>query len=109
MHRREIRARGIRFSIREGGVEAGHAYLYVLTNDLHHEPFGLLEDVFVEDKFIKSGVAGQLVAEIMRAAKKEGCYKLIATSRLNTSRKLLHAWYKRLGFKDYGKEFRMDL
>lgn len=44
----EFAARGIRFSIERDGSEIARAYLYVLKNDLHTAPFGLLEDVHVE-------------------------------------------------------------
>jgi len=40
---------GVRFSLREHGREVGHAYLYVLKNDLHDRPFGFMEDVFVDE------------------------------------------------------------
>ena len=36
---------GIRFSIRSDAEEVARAYLYVMHNDLHDAPFGLLEDV----------------------------------------------------------------
>jgi len=35
---------GIKFFVEENGKELGRAYLYVLRNDLHERPFGLLED-----------------------------------------------------------------
>jgi hypothetical protein len=47
--RDERPARGIRFSIRTERGEVARAYLYIMTNDLHAEPFGLLEDVFVAE------------------------------------------------------------
>jgi len=36
-----------------------------------------------------------------------GCYKLVATSR--ASRPRVHELYERLGFENYGVEFRMNL
>ena len=104
---RQVRtAEGIRFSVSKDGSEVGRAYLYVMHNDLHHEPFGLLEDVFVDESQRGAGVGTKLVREVSRAAKEAGCYKLIATSR--TSRPKVHELYRRLGFSDHGLEFRMN-
>lgn len=109
MHRSEITARGIRFSVRRDEKEVGRAYLYILTNDLHAEPFGLLEDVYVHESNRGDGIANELLQEVIAAAKTEKCYKLLATSRNDGTRDSVHAWYERLGFQDYGTEFRMDL
>ena len=100
-------ARGIRFSIRGAEREVARAYLYVMTNDLHAEPFGLLEDVFVDESQRGSGLGTALVQEVIAAAREAGCYKLIATSR--ASRPKVHELYERLGFENYGIEFRMSL
>jgi len=105
--RRNHPARGIRFSISADGDEVARAYLYVMTNDLHDAPFGLLEDVFVAESRRASGLGTALVREVMAAAREAGCYKLIATSR--ASRPRVHELYERLGFKNYGLEFRLNL
>lgn len=97
---------GQRFSVMSDGVEVAHAYLYVLKNDLHPEPFGLLEDVFVGGDMRGRGVGSELVKTVVAAAKEAGCYKLIATSR--AERHKVHELYLKLGFTDYGKEFRVD-
>jgi len=100
-------ARGIRFSINGQSGEIARAYLYVMTNDLHTEPFGLLEDVFVDESERGSGLGTALVQEVIAAAREAGCYKLVATSR--ASRPKVHELYERLGFQNYGVEFRMNL
>lgn len=100
--------RGIRFSIQESGQEVGRAYLYLLRNDLHPEPFGLLEDVFVAPEHRGGGQGNELVRAVIERARGEGCYKLIATSRNDGTRDAVHTWYKRLGFGEYGTEFRMN-
>jgi len=46
------------------------------------------------------------VKRVVAEAKRHRCYKLIATSR--HARNRVHALYDRLGFKDHGKEFRVD-
>lgn len=101
-----ISSEGIKFFIEKEGKEIARAFLYLLKNDLHSEPFGFLEDVFVEEKFRGQGIGKELVKKIIQTAKEKGCYKLIATSRY--SRPRVHLLYQKLGFKDYGKEFRID-
>jgi GNAT superfamily N-acetyltransferase len=98
-------ARGIRFSISGDNGEIARAYLYVMTNDLHAEPFGLLEDVYVDESQRGGGLGTALVREVIAAAREAGCYKLIATSR--ASRPRVHELYERLGFANYGLEFRL--
>ena len=98
-------ARGIRFSISGDNGEIARAYLYVMTNDLHAEPFGLLEDVYVDESQRGSGLGTALVREVIATAREAGCYKLIATSR--ASRPRVHELYERLGFANYGLEFRL--
>jgi GNAT superfamily N-acetyltransferase len=105
--RETIPARGIRFCIRRNGAEVARAYLYVLSNDLHEAPFGLMEDVFVDESRRGAGLGTRLVGEVIAAAKESGCYKLIATSR--DARPRVHELYRKLGFSDHGREFRMDV
>ena len=107
IRREERRARGIRFSIAGPAGEIARAYLYVMTNDLHDAPFGLLEDVFVAESERGSGLGTALVNEVIAAAREAGCYKLVATSR--ASRPKVHELYERLGFANYGIEFRLNL
>jgi GNAT superfamily N-acetyltransferase len=104
--RKKVAAEGIRFSVSVDGVEVARAYLYLMRNDLHDEPFGLLEDVFVDESQRGSGLGTRLVQEVVAAAKENKCYKLIATSR--DSRPKVHELYRRLGFSDHGREFRID-
>jgi GNAT superfamily N-acetyltransferase len=102
-----IEAYGIRITHEVDGEEVGRAYLYVMTNDLHKEPFGFMEDVFVKDGHRKGGLGSVLVNKVIEEARKAGCYKIVATSR--TERPKVHDLYIRLGFYDQGKEFRYDL
>jgi len=108
MNEKEVAGRGIRYSLEEQGREIGHAYLYLLSNDLHEEPFGLLEDVQIDEGHRGQGAANSLVKAVIERAQHEGCYKLIATSRNDGTRQTVHDWYLRLGFRDYGSEFRLD-
>ena len=107
MNKLTLAAKGIRFSVEKDGREVGRAYLYLLKNDLHSQPFGLLEDVFVEQDYRGAGVAKELLEAVMAEAM-ESCYKLVATSRDDGTRTSVHEWYIRLGFTKYGTEFRMN-
>lgn len=91
----------------ESGQTVGRLFLYILKNELHKEPFGFLEDVFVEESFRKQGVGSELVKRAIEEAKARGCYKLIGNSR--TFAGAVHGFYEKLGFKKWGFEFRIDL
>ena len=97
----------IRLSAHENGEELGSAYLYLIRNDLHKEPYGLLEDLLVKEEHRGKGVGSTLVKEVIAEAKRLGCYKLLGTSRM--TRENVHQLYEKLGFKKWGYEFRMDL
>ena|SRR3989338_3640482 len=101
-----IQGKGVRLSVFENGAEVGRAFIYFLHNDLHEHPFGFLEDVFVQEAYRGKGYGKQLVSRAIEEAKKAGCYKLICTSRY--TKETVHALYTKAGFKDHGKEFRMD-
>ncbi|PIQ69181.1 MAG: GNAT family N-acetyltransferase [Candidatus Taylorbacteria bacterium CG11_big_fil_rev_8_21_14_0_20_46_11] len=97
----------VRLSAVENGVELGAMYLYLIHNDSHTQPYGLLEDVLVKEEHRKRGIGTILVQEAFKEAKRLNCYKVIGTSR--TSRENVHAWYEKLGMKKHGFEFRIDL
>lgn len=100
-------AKGFRISVMDNGVEVGRAYIYVMQNDLHDQPFGLMEDVYVDTACRGRGIGSELVGRVIEVAKEANCYKLIATSR--SSRLKVHELYQRLGFTQHGIEFRIDL
>ncbi len=100
-------SKAIKFSIVLHGTEVARAFLYLINNNLHQEPYGLMEDLFVEPEVRHQGIGTKLIKEIIEEARKQGCYKLIATSR--HKRINIHKLYERFGFQDHGKEFRMNL
>jgi len=104
---KENRSYAIKATAEENGMILGSAYLYIMFNDLHEEPFGFLENVFVKEESRGKGIGSKLVEAIIMEAKKQSCYKIICTSRYKNPE--VHAFYNKLGFKDYGKEFRIDL
>ncbi len=107
MQRSEFTSNAIRFSVSENDVEVGRASLFLITNDLHAQPYGLLEDVFVDESQRGKGLGTQLVKAVIEEAKAQKCYKLIGQSRYG--REEVHKLYLGLGFEDHGKNFRMNL
>lgn len=103
---KNIDSRGIKLFIEQDGKEIARAYLYLLHNDLHKEPFGYMEDVFVDESLRGQGIGTEIVRVLIQKARESGCYKLICTSRYENTK--AHELYSRLGFKDHGKEFRID-
>ena len=101
-----VPATGIRISVMDNETEVGRAYLYVMHNDLHERPFGLMEDVYVDEACRGKGVGSELVKQVIRRAREANCYKLIATSRISRSK--VHDLYRRLGFTQHGFEFRIS-
>ena len=101
-----ISATGIKIILEEQGKQIGRGFLYLLHNDLHQEPFGLMEDVLVEESFRGQGYGEKIVAAIIEEARKQGCYKLICTSRFSNEH--AHHLYEKLGFKKQGNGFRME-
>jgi len=90
----------------ESSAIIGRASLFLIFNDLHIEPYGLMEDVFVEEKYRGCGYGKQLVGEIITIAQEKKCYKLVAQSRY--SKPKVHELYKKFGFKEHGLNFRID-
>ncbi|MBS3061612.1 MAG: GNAT family N-acetyltransferase [Candidatus Diapherotrites archaeon] len=99
-------AKGIKYVIASDGIEIARAYLYVLKNDLHSEPWGFMEDVFVHDDFRGKGYGTAIVKRVIEGAAEHGCYKLICTSKHPETR--AHAWYKGMGFQNIAQELRID-
>ena len=103
----EIDTRGIKFIAKDGDTEIGRAYLYLIHNDLHEEPAGYLEDMFVDEAYRGKKIGSQLLEAVLHKAKEIGCYKLVGTSRYGKEQ--VHEWYERFGFEKSGFAFRMDL
>jgi GNAT superfamily N-acetyltransferase len=103
----DVSGKGIKFSIKdETELEVARAYLYILKNDLHEEPFGFMEDVYVAESERGKGLGTKVVNALIAEAKEQGCYKLICTSRHEKNK--VHSLYEKIGFKNHGNEFRID-
>ncbi len=109
IHQKSIQSNSIKFFILDQitNKEIARVFLYLLHNDLHKEPFGFIEDLYVEETHRGHGFGTQLITHVIAQAKAHHCYKLICTSR-HTKEKI-HQMYEKHGFKNYGLEFRMDL
>lgn len=105
--KKEQKENAVRLSAVEDGTELGAIYLYLILNDSHKEPYGLLEDLLVKEEHRKKGIGSTLVKEALEEAKRLNCYKVIGTSRM--AREDVHRFYEKLGMKKYGFEFRVDL
>jgi len=97
--------KALKYFVEKDGKEIARAYVYVIKNDLHEDPYGLLEDLFVDENERGNGIGTELLKQVIAGAKEMGCYKLVGTSR--KSRENIHEWYKKNGFEDYGLEFRI--
>ena len=106
LKQKTINTRGIRFSLELKGREVARAYLYIFHNDLHKQPVGYLEDVFVDENLRGQGLGAQIINKVIEEAKRNKCYKIVATSR--HSKPKVHKLYERLGFENHGIEFRID-
>jgi GNAT superfamily N-acetyltransferase len=103
----ETKTYAIKLVATHDGSIRGWAYVYIIYNDLHAEPYGLLENVFVEEAYRGQGVGTALIQEAISEAKARGCYKIIAQSR--HGKPDVHALYEKHGFRNHGLNFRMDL
>ena len=94
-----------------GESEIGHAWLNVTLEDGKEggefTRIGIIEDVFISDKYRSKGLGSELLQEVIEVAKEKRCVKLLALSRFENTR--AHTFYERLGFTKYGLEFRMNL
>ena len=102
---KKVEASGIKFFIEQDGKEVARAFLYIMNNDLKKQPFGFLEDLYVDESLRGQGIGTELLNNVISEAKKLGCYKLVGTSRYE--RESVHKMYEKIGFKKFGFEFKM--
>tara|TARA_Y100000034_G_C6589633_1_gene256089 strand:+ start:121 stop:453 length:333 start_codon:yes stop_codon:yes gene_type:complete len=96
-----------KLTLQHNNKVVGRISVYFIKNDLHQQPYALLEDLYVEKEYRGQGFGKQLLTKALELAKEENCYKVIGTSRYQ--REKVHQFYQKFGFKDYGKEFRLDI
>ncbi len=103
----EMSANAKKLSLRQEHKEIARIWVYFIINNLHDQPYAFIEDLFVEEEFRNQGLGAKMLRAAIEEARKAGCYKLIGTSR--HEREHVHQFYLKNGFKDYGKEFRIEL
>jgi len=86
-------------------VEAGHAYLYLITND--KSIYGFVEDVFVNEDFRGQGHGRKLMEAIALKARECKCVSILLTS--HDSRAVARNLYVSLGFECVTDGFRKTL
>ena len=97
----------VKFEVRERKEKIAWGYLYLIFQDRHREPYGLIENLYVEARHRNQGLGSKLLQKIIAEGKKRKCYKLIGTSKSDNTE--AHRFYERAGFEKIGYEFRMDL
>lgn len=102
-----IKTKGIKLFVKKDDKEIAHAFLFILQNDFRKRRYGYMEDVFVDESLRGQGFGTELIKKIIKVAKKNNCYKIVATSRYDRTK--LHVFYQRFGFKKFGIEFKMYL
>ena len=103
----QLNLKAIKLTLTENKQEIGRVFVYFIKNDLHPKSYALIEDLFVNEEQRGEGYGKRLILAAIEEAKKANCYKIIATSR--HERELVHKLYLKFGFRDYGKEFRLNL
>ncbi len=95
------------FVLEAAGRIVGSACLVIVPNITHEgRPYGLVENVVVDDASRSSGYGELLMRHVMAEAQRAGCYKLALTS--NKQRLDAHRFYQRLGFRAASEGFRVD-
>lgn len=97
----------LRLSLQQEGKEIGRVWVYFIYNNLHEQPYAYIEDLYVEESFRGKSFGTKLMQAALEEARRKNCYKVIATSRYE--REKVHEFYRKLGFEEYGKEFRREL
>ncbi len=107
MEKQELSPKAIKLSIKENNQEIGRVRVYFIENDSHKYPYALIEDLFVSEDHRKKGLGTKLMQAAIEEVKKANCGWIIANSRYE--REYAHKFYLKLGFEDYGKEFKLVL
>lgn len=102
----KVPASGYKFVLHDDeGGELGSVYLFIMSSKPGAQ-FGLMENLFIDEKYRGQGLGTQLIQAVIDLAKQEKCYKLICTSRYTKEK--VHHLYAKTGFLDWGKEFRLN-
>ncbi len=90
------------------GTPAGTADVTIVPNFTHGcRPWAIVENVVVDRRQRRRGVGRALLADIIRRAHDNGCYKVQLLS--NRRRTEAHVFYRSLGFETTAEGFRLYL
>lgn len=89
--------------LEDEGQVVGTISLYVLPAFSHGRPFGIIENVVVDEAARGAGLGRQLMDAAESLARDRGCYKVSFTS--NAKRTDAHGFYEHLGFRATHKGF----
>jgi len=106
IHRNEILVPGTKFYIKEGNDEIARVYFYQLDTDLDKRPLGHMEDLFVNEELRKQGIGSQLIQRVIDETAATNCHRITAMARYEQQR--VHDLYKKLGFTNRGRSYRID-
>jgi GNAT superfamily N-acetyltransferase len=82
--------------------------LIIMDNITHlGRPSGLIESVVVLERYRSIGIGKKMMEFAIQQCKQANCYKMSLSS--NLIRKRAHAFYERLGFKQHGYSFLIDI
>ncbi|MEK7520111.1 MAG: GNAT family N-acetyltransferase [Patescibacteria group bacterium] len=97
---------GMRYSISREGQEVARGYLFILRDDLK-EPFGLVNDIFVHEKFREEkDLKKQIVQAALADARRHGCHTIITVCGYTDE--AAHDLYSEFSFSQTGDVFRLD-
>lgn len=100
IQRREISGVGVKIYATDAIQDMPQTTLYVLRNQLHEEPFGLVVDWDLDQTHEQQGQESSLVEKVVKEAQQRDCYKLVVVSRDSD--------FERYGFSNHGKVFKLN-
>ena len=88
------------------GEVVGSGDLLIVPNLSHNAlPWAAVENVIVDERMRRKGIARQLIQHMINLAQENNCYKIGLSS--NKKRLPAHRMYESLGFKQYGFGYRI--
>jgi GNAT superfamily N-acetyltransferase len=91
------------------GSEIIGTFALLIMDNLAHlgAPSAILEDMVVKTSYQGKGVGRAMITFALQVCRSAGCYKLVLSSSLR--REDAHRFYQKLGFKQYGLCFAVNL
>ncbi|OGZ08189.1 MAG: hypothetical protein A2942_02105 [Candidatus Lloydbacteria bacterium RIFCSPLOWO2_01_FULL_50_20] len=99
-----------RIPARYEGRNVGHVYVYIIGDPARtggKACYAYVDDLLVDESVREKGGGRKLMEALLRVAKSEHCYKVIANC--HRRRRAARALYSSMGFAPHGREFRLDL